>query len=56
MNETAKRRKGKTARQPLRHFRDLDVVDDAYEKICAQLVRMIDEPEKWLIRRPECKR
>src|SRR4029077_14112001 len=22
-------------------------VDDAYEKICAQLVRMIDEPEKW---------
>src|SRR5881392_2433692 len=31
-------------------------VDDAYEKICAQLVRMIDEPEKWLIRRPECKR
>ena len=28
-------------------------VDDAYEKICAQLVRMIDEPEKWLIRRPE---
>jgi four helix bundle protein len=31
-------------------------VDDAYEKICAQLVRMIDEPEKWLIRRPERKR
>src|SRR5947208_17137483 len=31
-------------------------VDDAYEKICAQLVRMIDDPEKWLIRRPECKR
>ena len=30
-------------------------VDDAYEKICAQLVRMIDEPEKWLIRRPERK-
>jgi four helix bundle protein len=30
--------------------------DDAYEKICAQLVRMIDEPEKWLIRRPEGKR
>ena len=25
-------------------------VDDAYEKICAQIVRMIDEPEKWLIR------
>ena len=141
MNETAKRRKGETARQPLRHFRDLDVyqnalgtglriyeltkrfpveeryaltdqirrssrsvcaniaeawrkrryhaafiaklsdaegeaaetqvhlefafrhryvsrdeflsVDDAYEKICAQLVRMIDDPEKWLIRRRE---
>jgi four helix bundle protein len=31
-------------------------VDDAYKKICAQLVRMIDEPEKWLIRRPERKR
>src|SRR5882724_1376955 len=28
-------------------------VDDAYEKICAQIVRMIDEPEKWLIRRRE---
>jgi len=141
MNEAAKRRKGETARQPLRHFRDLDVyqnalgtglriseltkrfpveeryaltdqirrssrsvcaniaeawrkrryhaafiaklsdaegeaaetqvhlefafrhryvsrdeflsVDDAYEKICAQLVRMIDDPEKWLIRRRE---
>jgi four helix bundle protein len=25
--------------------------DDAYEKICAQTIRMIDEPEKWLIRR-----
>ena len=31
-------------------------IDDAYEKICAQLVRVIDEPEKWLIRRPERKR
>src|SRR6266576_2126079 len=31
-------------------------VDDAYEKICAQIVRMIDEPEKWLIRRRERKR
>jgi four helix bundle protein len=31
-------------------------VDDAYEKICAQLVRMIDKPEKWLIRRPERER
>ena len=144
MSETAKRRNGETARKPIRHFRDLDVyqnalaagllvyelsqkfpseekyslsdqirrssrsvcanlaeawrkrryaaafvsklsdsegeaaetqvhlefalhhryvsrdeflnVDDAYEKIGAQLVRMIDEPEKWLIRRPECKR
>lgn len=28
-------------------------VDDAYEKICAQLVRMIAEPKKWLIRRPQ---
>ena len=26
-------------------------IDDAYEKICAQIVRMIDQPEKWLIRR-----
>ena len=25
--------------------------DDAYEKICGQIVRMIDQPEKWLIRR-----
>jgi four helix bundle protein len=31
-------------------------VDDAYEKVCGQLVRMIDEPEKWLIRRPERER
>src|SRR5205807_9475387 len=29
MNETAKRRKGETARQPLRHFRDLDVYQNA---------------------------
>ena len=144
MTETAKRRNGETARKPIRHFRDLDVyqnalgaglrvyeltkrfpieeryaltdqarrssrsvcaniaeawrkrrykaafisklsdaegeaaevqvhlefafhhsyvsrdeflsVDDAYEKICAQLVRMIDEPEKWFIHRPERKR
>jgi len=25
-------------------------VDDAYEKTIAQLVKMIDEPEKWLIK------
>ena len=25
-------------------------VDDAYEKIISQLVKMIDEPEKWLIK------
>ena len=144
MSETAKRRNGETAKRPIRHFRDLDVyqnaltaglcvyeltrkfpveeryaltdqarrssrsvcaniaeawrkrryeaafiaklsdaegeaaetqvhlefafhhsyvsrdeflgVGDAYEKICAQLVRMIDEPEKWLIHRPERKR
>ena len=141
MNETAKRRNGETARKPIRHFRDLEVyqnalksglricelsksfrteekysltdqirrssrsvcanlaeawrkrryeaafisklsdaegeaaetqvhlefafhhryvsrdeflsVDGAYEKICAQLVRMIAEPKKWLIRRPQ---
>jgi four helix bundle protein len=28
-------------------------LDDAYEKVCAQIVRMIDEPEKWLIRRKD---
>ena len=26
-------------------------VDDAYEKIIGQLVKMIEQPEKWLIRR-----
>jgi four helix bundle protein len=36
--------------------RDEFLTGDAYEKICAQIVRMIDEPEKWLIRRPERKR
>jgi four helix bundle protein len=30
---------------------DFRSIDDAYEKICAQIVRMIDQPEKWLIRR-----
>jgi four helix bundle protein len=30
------------------NFRSLD---DAYEKICGQIVRMIAQPEKWLIRR-----
>ena len=28
-------------------------VDDAYEKIIGQLVKMIDQPQKWLIRQPE---
>ena len=28
---------------------DFRSIDDAYEKICAQIVRRIDEPEKWLI-------
>ena len=27
-------------------------VDDAYEKITGQLVKMIDEPDKWLIKDP----
>ena len=128
INETAKRRNGEAARKPIRHFRDLEVyqnalatglgvyeltkkfppeekysltaqirrssrsvcanlgeawqkrryeaaetqvhlefafhhryvsrdeflsLGDAYTKICAQLVRMIDQPEKWLIRRPQ---
>ena len=26
-------------------------IDDAYEKICGQIVRMIEQPQKWLIRR-----
>jgi four helix bundle protein len=30
---------------------DFRSIDDAYEKICGQIVRMIDQPEKWLIRR-----
>jgi hypothetical protein len=25
-------------------------LDDAYEKIIGQLVKMIDEPQKWLIK------
>ena len=29
MNETAKRRNGETARKPIRHFRDLDVYQNA---------------------------
>ena len=28
-------------------------VDDAYEKIIGQLVKMIDQPQKWLIRQPQ---
>ena len=27
-------------------------IDDAYERICAQIVRMIEQPEKWLIKNP----
>ncbi len=27
-------------------------VDNAYEKIIGQLVKMIDQPQKWLIRQP----
>jgi len=27
-------------------------VDDAYEKIIGQLVKMIEQPQKWLIRQP----
>jgi four helix bundle protein len=26
---------------------------DAYEKICAQIVRMIEQPQKWLIQRKD---
>src|SRR5213596_2521872 len=28
-------------------------IDDACEKIIGQLVKMIDQPQKWLIRQPE---
>jgi four helix bundle protein len=28
---------------------DFQVIDDAYEHILGQLVRMIDQPEKWVI-------
>jgi four helix bundle protein len=28
-------------------------VDNAYEKIIGQLVKMIDQPQKWLIRQPQ---
>lgn len=31
---------------------EFDRIDDAYEKIVSQIVRMIEHPEKWLIRRP----
>jgi four helix bundle protein len=27
-------------------------VDDAYEKVIGQLVKMIEQPQKWLIRQP----
>ena len=30
-------------------------IDDAYEKIVAQLVKMIDEPDKWLIKNSRCR-
>ena len=28
-------------------------IDNAYEKIIGQLVKMIDQPQKWLIRQPQ---
>ena len=31
-------------------------IDDAYEKIIGQLVKMIDHPEKWLIKNAEPRR
>jgi four helix bundle protein len=30
---------------------DFEAIDDAYEHILGQLVRMIDQPEKWVIGR-----
>jgi len=50
MSETAKRRNGETAKKPIRHFRDSRNLDGAYEKIIGQLVRMIDQSQKWLIK------
>jgi len=30
-------------------------VDDAHEKVIGQLVKMIDEPHKWLIKNSRCR-
>ncbi len=39
----------------IRHFRELTEqtfaeIDAAYEKVLGQIVRMVDQPEKWLIK------
>ena len=32
---------------------EFEKIDDACEKVAAQIVRIIEHPEKWLIRRPK---
>jgi hypothetical protein len=38
----------------IRHFRDLDEtfeeLDDAFDKILAQIVKMIDQSERWVLK------
>src|SRR5437867_13361401 len=43
MSETAKRRKGERARKPIRHFRDLDV----YQNALATGLRVYDQTKKF---------
>jgi hypothetical protein len=47
MNETAKRRDGETARKPIRHFRDLDVYQNALDAG----LRVYDLTKKGQLRR-----
>jgi hypothetical protein len=61
MDETAKRRNGEEAAERQVHLEfafqrtylshnEFLSVDDACEKVIGQLVKMIDEPHKWLIK------
>ena len=45
MSETAKRRKGERARKPIRHFRDLDV----YQNALATGLRVYDQTKRFPI-------
>jgi hypothetical protein len=35
----------------IKHYRELNVyeIENAYDRIIGQLVKMVDQPEKWLI-------